>query len=156
MAAIISIEDDIAKVSGDIHLQIYRKGHLIDTVDDHNLVVDAGRQRLAELITGQSSSIINQVGFGSSSNEESGNDTELQDQLLFPLRPIEIGGITSKVEGLDAIFYFTLEEHEAVGLSIRELGLFCDDDCMFSHRVRRGEIFKDSDIAIKGTWTLHF
>ena len=156
MAAIINIVDDVPKVRGDIHLEIYRKGQLVETVDDHNLVVDAGRRRLAELITGQSNSIINQVGFGSSSNDETGNDTELQDQLLFPLRPIEFGGVTSKVEGLNAIFYFTLEEYEAVGLSIRELGLFCDDDCMFSHRVRRGEIFKDSDIAIKGTWTLRF
>ena len=156
MAAIISIEDNLQKVRGDIHLEIYRKGKLVEAINDHNLVVDLGRRRLAELITGQSDSIITQVGFGSGSNEESGSDSELQDQLLFPLRPIEVGGVTSKVEGLDAIFYFTLEEYEAVGLSIRELGLFCNDDCMFSHRVRRGEIFKDSDIAIKGSWTLHF
>ena len=154
--AAISIEDDVKAVRGEICLKLYRSGKLIDEYVEHNLVVDTGRQRLAELVTGKSNSIISQVGFGSGSDPEASSDTSLQEQILIPLRPIEDGGETTKVEGLDAIFYFTLEEHEAVGLSIRELGLFCDDGCMFSHRVRRGEIYKDSDIKIRGSWTLHF
>lgn len=157
MGKIISlIEDDVNKICGDINLKLYRKGKLIDEIKDHNLVVDTGRRRLAELIAGKTNFIINQIGFGSSNNSESADDTGLENQMLFPLRPIEQDGVTSKVEGLDAIFYFVLYENEAVGFDIREFGLFCEDGSMFSHRVRNGSIYKDSDIEIRGSWTLHF
>ena len=83
-------------------------------------------------------------------------DTELENQQLFPLTSIELNGRDVKCN-------FLISENEANGLSIRELGLFCADGTMFSHRVRLNEetgevgvIEKFSDIELKGFWVLHF
>lgn len=153
-------EDSIKKVTGEIRLEVYRKNKLVKQIDDHNLVVDAGRMRLAELAAGKvgnySNSYISHIGLGSGSEMEKVGDTELENQQLFPLTSIELNGRDVKCN-------FLISENEANGLSIRELGLFCADGTMFSHRVRRNEetgevgvIEKFSDIELKGFWILHF
>ena len=126
---------------------------MVDKIDDHNLVVDMGRKRLAELAVGKvgsySESYITHIGVGSGNAAESVNDTALVDQQLFPLTSIE-------VNGRDVQCNFFIASNEAVGLSIHELGLFCADGTMFSHRVRQGIIEKYEDIEIRGYWILHF
>lgn len=153
-------EDSTKKVTGEIHLEVYRKNKLVKKIIEHNLVVDSGRMRLAELAAGKvgnySNSYISHFGLGSGSEMEKVGDTELENQQLFPLTSIELNGRDVKCN-------FLIGENEANGLSIRELGLFCADGTMFSHRVRRNEetgevgvIEKFSDIELKGFWILHF
>ena len=153
-------EDSTKNVTGEIHLEVYQKNKLVKKIDDHNLVVDAGRKRLAELAAGKvgsySESYITHIGLGSGSEIEKVGDTELENQQLFPLTSVELNGRDVKCN-------FFIADNEANGLSIRELGLFCSDGTMFSHRVRRDEstgevgvIEKFSDIELKGFWILHF
>ena len=149
----MKLEDTARPVTGEIHLEVYRGNQMIDKIDDHNLVVDAGRKRLAELAAGKvgsyAESYITHIGLGSGNTVESVNDTALVDQQLFPLTSVEING-------RDVQCNFFIANNEAVGLSIRELGLFCADGTMFSHRVRQGIIEKYDDIELKGYWILHF
>ena len=149
----MKLEDTPRLITGEIHLEVYRDNRLIDTIDDHNLVVDAGRKRLAELAAGKvgsyAESYITHIGLGSGNTVESVNDTALVDQQLFPVSSVE-------VNGRDVQCNFFIANNEAVGLSIHELGLFCADGTMFSHRVRQGIIEKYEDIELKGYWILHF
>lgn len=142
-------QDSTKPCRGDFHLAVYKDGKIIDRVDDHNLVVDAGRIRLAELAAGKSSACITKIGVGSGSTAEAADDTELEGQQLFPLT-------SATVDGRDARFDFLIDNSQANGLKIHEFGLFCADGTMFSHRVRTGLIEKEDDIQIKGYWILHF
>lgn len=145
----LSLTDKIAPCRGEFHLRVLRGGREIERVDDHNLVVDAGRVRLAELAAGKSSAYITHIGLGSGRAAEDVSDTGLENQELFPLT-----GAT--VDGRDVRFDFFIDTGEANGLAIREFGLFCSDVTMFSHRVRKGVIEKQDDIQIQGYWILHF
>lgn len=142
-------QDSTKPCRGDFHLAVYKGGEIIGRVDDHNLVVDAGRIRLAELAAGKSGSCITKIGVGSGSTAEAADDTELEGQQLFPLA-------SASVDGRDARFDFLIDNSQANGLKIHEFGLFCADGTMFSHRVRTGLIEKEDDIQIKGYWILHF
>lgn len=142
-------QDSTKPCRGDFHLAVYKDGEIIDHIDDHNLVVDAGRIRLAELAAGKSSACITKIGVGSGNAQEAATDTELVEQQLFPLT-------SASVDGRDARFDFLIDNSQANGLKIHEFGLFCADGTMFSHRVRTGLIEKEDDIQIKGYWILHF
>ena len=147
------LEDTTRNVTGEIHLEIRRNNEIIEEINDHNLVVDAGRKRLASLAAGKvetyTNSYISHIGLGSGSTLETVNDTELENQQLFPLTSVE-------GNGRDVQCNFFIACNEAVGLSIHELGLFCSDGTMFSHRVRQGVIEKYEDIELNGYWILHF
>lgn len=142
-------QDSTKPCRGNFHLAVYKDGKIIDRIDDHNLVVDAGRIRLAELAAGKSSACITKIGVGSGSTAEAADDTKLEGQQLFPLT-------SATVDGRDARFDFLIDNTQANGLKIHEFGLFCADGTMFSHRVRTGLIEKEDDIQIKGYWILHF
>lgn len=147
------LEDKTHYVTGEIHLEVCRGNEVIEQFNDHNLVVDVGRKRLAQLAAGKigsyAESYITHIGLGSGDTEETVNDTKLENQQLFPLTSVE-------VNGRDVQCNFFIANNEAVGLSVRELGLFCSDGTMFSHRVRSGVIEKYEDIELKGYWILHF
>ena len=145
----LSLSDKIVPCKGEFHVRVLRGGEVIDRIDDHNLVVDAGRIRLAELAAGKSGAYITHIGLGSGAVAEDVSDTTLADQQLFPLT-----GAT--VNGRDVQFDFFIDTWEANGLAIHEFGLFCSDGQMFSHRVRKGVIEKQNDIQIQGYWILHF
>lgn len=149
-------EDAPQKAKGEFHIEVRRKGQIVDEWSDHNLVVETGRTRLANLAAGLSDKCITQIGVGTGKDVEDEADTELQDQQLFPLT-------NTSVDGRDAKFEFVIGAEDANGLAITEFGLFCADDTMFSHRVRRDEdtmkvgvIDKMEDIEIHGYWILHF
>lgn len=152
----LKFEDWQKSVRGDFHLEVFRHGVPIDHIDDHNLVVYTGRERLAQLLCGESTKGVTQLGVGSGAATELDTDTELTEQQLFQLTG-------RKSDGRDARFDFEIKENEANGLAIREFGLFCEDGVMFSHRLRRrkdnglpGVIEKEDDISIKGYWIIHF
>lgn len=145
----MKLEDRAPTVKGEFHIKILRGGRLIRDVEDHNLVVDSGRIRTAELAGGLSSAYISQIGIGTGAEPETATDTALTDQQLFPVS-------ATSIDGRDLRFDFTIGEDQANGLAIREFGLFCADGTMFSHRVRSGVIEKADDMQIIGYWILHF
>ena len=152
----LKFEDKVTTLRGEFHFDVLKNGHKIDSYTDHNLIVNAGRHRLAQMATGDNSTAIEFIGVGSGGADEDAGDTALSEQCLVPL--------TAKtVEGLDARFDFTIGREQANDLAIREFGLFCADEVMFSHRVRRKQsdgtpavIEKQDDITIQGYWIIHF
>ena len=148
--------DKPENLHGEFCINIFRDGEIVERIEECNLIVNSGRVRLAELAAGKSSAYITQIGVGSGSNIENEDDTQLEEQQLFPLKTIT-------VEGRDAKFEFELGINDANGLSIREFALFCSDNVMFSHKVRINPdtgkartIEKESDIQITGYWIIHF
>lgn len=143
-------------VTGDFHLQVYRRGNPVERIDDHNLVVYTGRERLAQLLAGKTTNTIAYVGVGTSGKDEADEDQTLTGQQLFPITG-------SSVDGRDARFDFAIGTADANGMAIREFGLFCADKTMFSHRIRRRKdtgaaavIDKQEDVSIEGYWVIHF
>lgn len=142
-------EDTTRACKGEFHIAVYKDGARVESFGDHNLVVETGRIRLAELAAGTSDAYITQIGIGEGDTAEADTDTELTTQTLFP---IDKATVTER----DARFDFSIDNTQANGLKIHEFGLFCADGTMFSHRVRKGVIEKADDITIKGYWILHF
>lgn len=143
------LEDTQQSCKGEFHIDIFKGGRRVESFGDHNLVVEAGRVRLAELAAGVSTAYITQIGVGEGDEAETDADTALTNQALFPLDK-------ASVTGRDARFDFSIDNTQGNGLKIHEFGLFCSDGTMFSHRVRKGVIEKAEDISIKGYWILHF
>ena len=141
---------DMAKpCKGEFHIDVFKDGRCVDSYGDHNLVVESGRIRLAELAAGKSSAYITQIGIGEGSTTEKDTDTALENQMLFPLNDASVTDRDARVD-------FSIDNTQGNGLKIHEFGLFCADGTMFSHRVRKGAIEKENDITIKGYWILHF
>ena len=151
----LKFDEALKAVKGDFKIKVFKAGKLIDEFADHNLIVNSGRVRLAELASGKSSAFIAKLGVGTGRAEEAEDDEELENQVLLPL-------VNSEVDGRDARFDFVIKPEECCGMKITEFALFCADDVMFSHRVRRssdGEvrgIEKEDDIQIEGYWVVHF
>ena len=146
---LMGLQDTTKPCKGEFHIDVYRNGARVEMFGDHNLVVEAGRIRLAELAAGTSADYITQIGVGEGAETEKDTDTALTNQMLFPLDK-------ASVTGRDARFDFSIDNTQANGLKIHEFGLFCKDGTMFSHRVRKGIIEKEDDIQIRGYWILHF
>ena len=146
---LMGFQDTAKPCKGEFHIDVYKNGERVETFGDHNLVVEAGRIRLANLAAGTSTDYISQIGVGEGAEPEADSDTALTNQALFPLDK-------ASVDGRDARFDFSIDNTQANGLKIHAFGLFCKDGTMFSHRVRKGVIEKAEDIQIKGYWILHF
>jgi len=143
---------DAVKMTGTLEIGVIRKsdGLLIDHWRDENLIVDGAREMLARLIAGDGTGdTITQIGFGTSSDPASPNDTGLTSAHWRPLSGHSYPS-AGKVR-----FDFVLSTTEANGLTIREFGLRTASGELFSRKVRGG-IEKNSDISLEGTWTITF
>ena len=146
----LQFQDTVEPCKGEFHIDVLKNGRIVKTISDHNMVVDVGRIRLAELAAGtKANQHITQIGLGSGSETEDASDISLTNQTLLPL-----SGVT--VTGRDVRFDFFVDTDQANRLQVHEFGLFCADNTMFSHRVRSGVIEKENDIQLKGYWILHF
>lgn len=146
--------EDKSEVNGEIKLWLYKQGKLIQKEELKNLVVDSGRERIAQLLGGKTTLTIGYLGVGEGDSVADETDTQLTNQQLIPLRGWD--GESVQVEGKDVIHQFWIKSDECNNLNIKEFGLFTKDNVLFSRRVRDGAIFKEDDIEIKGTWTIHF
>ena len=136
-------------VKGSLIYTVYKNGVPIEHVEDHNLVVNGGRTRLAQLISGKSSVPITKIGFGTGANIPALTDTSLDN-----LRTIDI--TSSAVSGTSVTFNWFLDENHCNGMDIREFGLFTRDDVMVTHQQRGRVIGKEIDITIQGQYILTF
>ena len=143
----MKLSDRLKQTEGRITVQIYRSGRLYKTITEHNMIVDAGKKRMADLIAGKSTAAIKYIGLGSGEAAAATSDINLQDQQLYPLTQASITGTTAR-------FDFFITTNQANGLTIHEFGLFCADEVMFSHRVREGKIVKENDMELRGYWKI--
>ena len=126
---------------------------LLDNVVEHNLVVNSGRQHLAKLISGASTSYINRIAIGPGSDPPQLTDSIEQmtsrGALLFPI-------ISSQVIDTSAVFKWELTSAQANGMLIREFALVNTEGLMITHQVRASSIGKEADIVVNGEYSLTF
>ena len=144
----IEMKDTAPRLRGAVELKIYKKGVLKEVDRDHNLIVMAGRSKLAKLLGGGYAGHINRVGVGTGSTPAADGDTGLTDTVYIPISSVAYDA--GKVR-----FNFTIGTEQANGLTIRELGLFFEDGTIFSRRVRKSVIGKENDIQITGYWEIY-
>ena len=153
----VHIHEKVAEPRGSLVMKIYRRGILIETIEEHNIVVNGGRARLAQLIAGKSTDAVKYIGFGTGGTNPKISDTNLTNRALKQID-------SSEVVDQDAIFHWTLETTEPAfddpskngAMDIREFALFAADTVMLTHLVRARVTGKDVDMRIEGTYTLHF
>lgn len=145
-------EDGLWRPEGEFHLEVYRKGELIEVYDDKNLVVDASKQQLAHLVGGDvTSRSITKIGFGTGGTAPAVGNTGLTAGFYSKTLGAVTYPSTNSVQ-----FAFSLGTTEANGLAIIEFGLFCANDVLFARKTRSGAITKDTDLTLSGSWKLNF
>ncbi len=141
-------KEQLNSMRGSVELKIYRNGVLEEIEREHNLIVTAGRSKLAKLLGGGYAGGINRVGVGTGSTPAADTDTGLTSPVYIPVKSVEYS--TAKVR-----FNFVIGTSDANGVNIRELGLFFADNTMFSRRVRKSVIGKEADLQITGYWEIY-
>lgn len=127
-----------------------KTGKVVDVFEENNLVVNGGRVAAAALINGDfTDNAVTQIGFGASGVNPALTDTDLTGKFIKDLA----GGIPSGDGSI--IFSFSLDEEEANGMAIQEMGLFTAGGVLFA-RKNRSVINKTADIRFDGTWTIKF
>jgi hypothetical protein len=141
---------EIISAKGSVFLQIWNaKGELLETIKQDNLIVNIGKQAMAILLgSANPDYAVARIGFGTSGNPVAGADTSLTGAYVKGLDGVSFNGTS-------VIFEYALELNEMNGVTIREFGLYSDNNQLFS-RITRNAISKTSDIRLSGTWTITF
>jgi hypothetical protein len=146
-----SFKEKCEPVRGIFKLNVFRCGKIIETLEDHNLIVDGARIQMAHLIAGDASGRkISKISFGTSGMPPAASDQAIANPFTKTL-----DGFTYPEEG-QAGFSWSLSTAEDNGQAILEFGLVCDDGTLFARRTRTNPINKESDISLEGTWTIIF
>jgi hypothetical protein len=146
---------DRQEMRGILKYKVYRHQgearELIEETEDHNLIVNGARNQMARLIAGDfEDRNITKISFGTSGKEPTVDDTTITNAFTK-----NVAGFTYPAMGQVTISW-TLLTSEDNGQAIMEFGLVCEDDTLFSRRVRANPIYKASDISIEGQWTIIF
>lgn len=143
-----------AGMRGRFSMKVYRRGRLIETFTENNLIVNGARRAMEKLIAGnvEGASITN-ISFGVSGNVPTPGDEGIADAFTKPVTSV---AFLPAAEGGGVEFSWDLLTTEANGKAILEFGLMCADGTLFARRTRATPINKDSDIAIEGQWIINF
>lgn len=126
------------------------RGRLLALEAGHNRVTTAGRNLLRDLLNGDALSGVTEFAIGDDNTAASNNDTELGNQLLRAT-------VTSTTkETLKLVVQYFLSSTLLNGETLREGGLFTDEDTLFARYVLDTEIEKDNTIAVTFTWEITF
>ncbi|MDR2516222.1 MAG: hypothetical protein LBC88_02440 [Spirochaetaceae bacterium] len=140
-----------AGIRGFFRVKVYRKGKLIETFEDSNLIVKGARTALEQLVAGNAAGkSINRIAFGTSGSVPTPDDTAITGPFVKPFSGVSFPD-TGGVE-----FSWDLLSTEANGKTIMEFGLLCADGTLYARRHRTTAINKDSDIALEGQWIINF
>jgi hypothetical protein len=147
-----------------VFFKVFDNQHLVTTIEDHNLFVNAGLPALASLMGGDTSGdFASAVGFGSGAGTPAVTDTGLS-------TPVYYKALASHVEDGAGSVTFTWSlgpgDTGAVGISIQELGLFANSTSIvlpgttqpspMLARKTISPILFTSSMSLSGIWTLTF
>ncbi len=118
--------------------------------EGRNLVVSAGKQAMARLLGGARAGSITKFGVGTGSAAAVLANTTLTSIFSKAIT------IVSYPDVNQVQFTLQLAPGDAVGMAIRELGLFFADDTLFSRYVESGVITKNNTMTITWQWLLTF
>jgi hypothetical protein len=150
----VELKDSVS-LRGIFTMNVYKsKGgnrKLIETFEDHNLIVNLARVSMAHLIAGDvANRSMLSIAFGTNGNTPTVNDTVITSPFVKNL-----GDITYPQAG-QVRFAWNLTTSEANGKEIMEFGLLTADGNLFCRRTRTTPINKESDISLEGTWAIVF
>lgn len=145
---------DTLRAKGTVQIQVIQKdGKVIESMT-RNKVVDLGIEALLKAINGGYSSLINYFKIGSGNTDPAGADIGLETPVDFdtgvPTKAFDSVGYPSVKE---MKYQLTVDFNEGNGQTLSEVGLFFDDDRMFSRFVHQG-INKTSYIKIVFQYTI--
>ena len=151
MSAKFSILDKTAPLRGVFSMRVIaRSGKVIREDCDHNMIVNTAREALARLVSeGDQSKRITRFAVG------------VNDETPTPADTVITGMYRNAIVGHEfpepgvVRFRWQLGYEEANGMNIVEYGLLCDDDSLFARKTREA-IYKASDIAVDGEWSIIF
>jgi hypothetical protein len=147
----IRFRDNEKPIVGIFRLKVLKNGEIIEDIEDRNLIVDGARVQMAHLIGGDvTNRQITKIAFGTSGTAPTVNDTTITDAFTKG-----VSGHTYPENG-QVQFSWNLATTEANGMAILEFGLLSQDDTLFARRTRTNPIYKESDIALQGSWTITF
>jgi hypothetical protein len=138
-------------MKGELELFIRRNGQLIEHYVDKNLIKTDAKTLMAKFIAGDPASPITHIQFGTSVAVISPDDE------YNISNPVEKSLSHTFPTPNSVRFAFTLLGNEALGKSVKEFALRCQDGTVFSYKNRGGAaIDMDLDIEVEGSWTITF
>lgn len=126
------------------------RGRLLREEHGHNRVPHAGRNLLRDLLHGDSVTGITEFALGTSATATTNADTTLGAQVLRDT-------VTQLLKtSLTVTAKYFLSSSQLNGTTIREAGLFNDDDVLIARYVLTTPIAKTAAIAVTLTWSITF
>lgn len=135
-------------IRGRVEIRLYERNELVKSINIDNLVVNIGKQVLADIITEKGVNIA-YVAVGSGTSQVTQGDTALQQ---------EIGrkGITMKsTNGNQARFDTFFDTYEMNG-TWREIGLISNDNRLVARTLLSNEINKTNSNTSTISWSITF
>ena len=140
------------KLKGHVHFDVkdVKTGKVLQTFDDHNIIVNGALLATVKLIGNTNSpSPITKIAFGTSATAPQYTDSNIQNPFVKNLDNVHIESNNTSVT-----FDFSLGTAEDNGVTIAEIGLLCTDGTLFARRVFPSAIVKNVNVALEGTWTI--
>lgn len=145
----MEIRDKIISLNGILHLRaLDPKGKELWRSAENNLIVVGGYEAAAQALAGIAGAKIQQVAVGTNGTAPTGSDISITNPVVVQVQSVEYPAVGT------VRFNFMLEYADAVGMSIREFGLFTADGRLFSRKVRQ-PIEKTAQMSIVGAWEIN-
>lgn len=143
-------KDTLNRPTGKLTLRAYD----IDGVElwqttENNLIVTTGYNALLEALTGVEGAKIAQIAVGTNGFTPAESDTKITDPVYFDIESVEFPAPST------ARFSLSMGYTDAVGMTIREFGLYTADGRLFSRKVRE-PIEKTRFMSLVVAWEITF
>ncbi|GHV90818.1 hypothetical protein AGMMS50268_13210 [Spirochaetia bacterium] len=145
----LQFREAMPTMRGCFKLRVYRNGQVIQTIEDHNLIVNGAQHAAALLSAGDGAGkYIAKIAFGINGNIPTPGDTAITGAFIKPLQ----GHSYPADEQVE--FKWKLMGNEANGMKIIEFGLLCEDGTLWARKIREEAIPKEPDISLEGEWII--
>ena len=137
--------------TGHFVLRAYRKGELVEVIDEPNLIVVGSQLIHAKLLGGAvTNQSVTQIGFGTNPTAPAFGNTALTGAYVKAVDTVSYPA-SNQVQ-----FAFSLGTGEANGLAIAEFGLLTPTSALYARKTRSAPLNKDTDLTFSGSWTISF
>lgn len=142
---------DIAhRPTGTLYIRAYDQyGVELWQTTEKNLIVTTGYDAAAQALAGTEGAKITQIAVGTNETAPTINDIQITDPVYLDVKSIEYP------KPATARFNFSVGYNDAVGMTIREFGLFTADGRLFSRKVRE-PIEKTRFMSLVVAWEITF
>lgn len=134
---------------GEVNIQVFKDGRLVDTMQEKNLFVDLGKTNVARLLGGDVTGLpISKIGVGTNNTPPVVGDAALTGMFSKAVSNVTYPA-ANKV-----MFHYDIDNTEANGMTIREFGLLTSANVLCARKHRGADIVKTNAIRLVGTWTI--